>query len=384
MGAVNLDGRNGLKGGDLICYEANGKSICAVVFDNGYAQAGQSMLGQKPAEATAPVHYALGASSATGSGSSLGSTSIKSHPIKLSEVRRQEINFLLTQARATGNYRFVNQRIQEIGQQLNCASLNLAPLPADQYQSQIRQDAFSFQRPQRNYVNAAPESESPPDFLGLGGLSSNSADSSQSAGIAGLQNVNSSAAKEVATQANGKIAQIEQNLKTLETNKQSIQTQIEQLNQKSNSLVGSEHEAERAVIQTEIQNLQKDLSKKTSEVEALKKAKMEVTAEAKSSALQLEDLSKRLETQISKIDALKGKRETRLAMLENTEFELSIATSDAEKKAAKLKISNLKKEVEGLDSELVREEAQSKKLTDDIDSKKIHSLAAIENKSTKI
>jgi hypothetical protein len=116
MGAVNVT-KNGLEGGDIICYEntsnPSAPKVCGVVFDNGYDE--NESGADKPQEATAPVHKALGARSANGSGSTLSGSNIKAHPIKVSPDQKAKLKEALRIARETGSYTKANELIQEIG-----------------------------------------------------------------------------------------------------------------------------------------------------------------------------------------------------------------------------------------------------------------------------
>lgn len=127
-GAVNTR-QDGLTGGDIICYKnnSNGKRVCGVVFDNAYTRsqsvARSTRTGKlKPEEATAPIHMALGASYASGRGTSLSKTKITAQPVKLSSEDRAELIQVLREARRTGNYRRANKLIQEKARGSGCAS----------------------------------------------------------------------------------------------------------------------------------------------------------------------------------------------------------------------------------------------------------------------
>ena len=131
MGAVAIDPKLKLKAFDVVCYEntANGKQTCGFVFDNGYTseQMKSGVKPDKPAEATALVHKQLGATHATGAGTSLGSTTIKSYPRRTPEAAIPEIKAALKIAQETGNYHQVNQLAQELGGYSSCSGSTLAP-----------------------------------------------------------------------------------------------------------------------------------------------------------------------------------------------------------------------------------------------------------------
>jgi hypothetical protein len=128
LGAVNTR-QDGLTGGDIICYKnnANGKKVCGVVFDNAYTRsqkvARSTKTGKlKPEEATAPVHRALGATYASGAGTSLSKTKITAQPVKLSSEDRKDIIRAMKEARRSGDYKKANQLIQEKARGSGCVS----------------------------------------------------------------------------------------------------------------------------------------------------------------------------------------------------------------------------------------------------------------------